>query len=62
MWGLRQKYLSLNGEEQDTFMISHMQLDQDHIARASSMQVEYYLALSMQNAELLLRFLIALVT
>ena len=39
--GLRQKYLSLNGEEQDTCMISHMQLVQDHTARSSSMQVEY---------------------
>ena len=26
LWGLRQKYLSLNGEEQDTCMLSHMQL------------------------------------
>ena len=47
--GLRQKYLSLNGEEQDTCMLSHMQLVQDHTARSSSMQVEYYLTLSMKS-------------
>ena len=47
--GLRQKYLSLNGDEQDTYMISHIQLVQDHAARASSMQVEYYLTLSMKS-------------
>ena len=49
MQGLRHKYLSLNGDEQDTFMISHMQLVQDHTTRPSSMQFEYYLALSMKN-------------
>ena len=49
MRGLRQKYLSLNGDEQDTFMISHMQLVQDHTARPRSMQVEYYRTLSMKS-------------
>ena len=34
--GLRQKYLSLNGDEQDIYMISHMQLVHEHTARASS--------------------------
>ena len=48
-WGLQQNNLSLNGDEQDTFMILHMQLVQDHTARASSMQVEYYLTLSMKS-------------
>ena len=30
-------------------MISHMKFVQDHITRASSMQVEYYLTLSMKS-------------
>ena len=30
--GLREKYLSLNGDEQDTFLVSHMQLVKDHLA------------------------------
>ena len=42
---MREKYLSLNGEEQDTFLISHMQLVRDHATGASSTHVEYYLAL-----------------
>ena len=29
--GLRHSYLSLNGDEQDTFLISYMQLVKDHI-------------------------------
>ena len=44
--GLPQKYLSLNGDKQDAFLISHMWLFQDHTWWASSMHVEYYLALS----------------
>ena len=47
--GLRHKYLFLNEEEQDTYMILHMQLVQDHTTRAISMQVEYYLTLSMKS-------------
>ena len=47
--GLRHKYLFLNEEEQDTYMILHMQLVQDHTTRAISMQVEYYLTASMKS-------------
>ena len=43
--GLQQKYLSLNGDEQDTFLISHRQLVLDDTGGAISMHVEYYLAL-----------------
>ena len=46
---MRHKYLSVNGNEQDTFMISHMQLVQDHTIGPSSMHVEYYLAPSMKS-------------
>ena len=42
---LREKYLSLNGEEQDTFLISHIQLFLDHTLAGNSTQVEYYLTL-----------------
>ena len=42
-------YLSLNGDKQDTFIISHIQLIQDHTARPSSTQVKYYLVLSMNS-------------
>ena len=42
----RQKYLSLNGEEQDTFLLSHMQLKLDHKAGPNSTQVEYFLGLN----------------
>ena len=47
--GLQQKYLSLNGDEQDTFLISHMQLVKDHTTISSSLHVEYYLSLSMKS-------------
>ena len=46
---LQQKYLSLNGDEQDTFMISYMQLVQNRTTGPSSMHVEYYLALSTKS-------------
>ena len=42
---LQEKYLSLNGEEQDTFFISHMQQYLDHIVTKNSTHVEYYLTL-----------------
>ena len=42
---MREKYLSLNGEEQDTFLISHMQLVRDHTPGASSTHVEYFLGI-----------------
>ena len=41
---MREKYQSFNGEEQDTFLISHMQLVRDHVVGASSMHIEYYLS------------------
>ena len=47
--GLRQKYLSLNGDEQDTFLIANMQLVKDHLAVSCSQQVEYYLSLTMKS-------------
>ena len=43
MW---EKYLSLNGEEQYAFLISHMQLVKDHAVGANLTHVEYYLGLS----------------
>ena len=45
---LRQKYLSLNGEEQDTFLISHMQLLKEELQHVGigSIHVEYFLGMS----------------
>ena len=40
--GLQQKYLSLNSDKQDTFLISHMQL-------VKVQHVEYYLSLSVKS-------------
>ena len=47
--GLRHKYLSLNGYEQDTLLVSHRQLVKDHLAMSCSQQVEYYLSLTMKS-------------
>ena len=47
--GLRHKYLSLNDNEQDTFLIANMQLVKDHLAVSCSQQVEYYLSLTTES-------------
>ena len=44
--GTRQKYLSLNGEEQDTFLILHMRFVKDHNTGLNLTHVEYFLGLS----------------
>ena len=47
--GLRHKYSSLNGDDQDTFFISLMQLVKDHMVESSSQHVEYYLSFRMRS-------------
>ena len=42
---MREKYLSLDGDEQDTFLISHMQLVRD---QATGVHVEYFVDLSLK--------------
>ena len=49
------QYLSLNGEEQDSFLISHMKLVVDHEVRASSTHVEYYLGPSIKCCRVALK-------
>ena len=45
---MREKYLSLNGDDQYTFLISHMQIIRDQGTRATSTHVEYFLDLSIK--------------
>ena len=45
---MREKYLSLNGDDQYTFLISHMQIIRDQGTRATSTHVEYFLHLSIK--------------
>ena len=47
--GLWHKYLSLNSDKQDTFLISHMQLVKDHLAVSCTQHVEYYHSLAMKS-------------
>ena len=59
---LREKYLSLNGEGQDTFLISHMQLVLDHTLAAKSVHMlNITLHFVLNVVELLSELLIALV-
>ena len=46
--GLQEKYSSLNGDEQDTFLVSHMQLVKEYLEVSCAQQVEYYLTLTMK--------------
>ena len=45
---MRENYLSLNGDEQDTFLISHMQLLKEELQHVGigSIHVEYFLGMS----------------
>ena len=42
----RKKYLSINGEEHDTFLLSRMQLRMDHNTGPNFTQVDYFLGLN----------------
>ena len=52
---MQEKYLSLNGEEQDTFLILHMRFVKDHNTGLNLTHVEYFLGLSTKYCQTALK-------